>query len=297
MTWLTLHILLELLLAALFGALIGWALRGRRMAAGAQAPDAAVSVEADLKSRARVRELENQLAAQRNEIATLRQTGSARAVIAAPAPGPAPVQPVMQVVTTDTGSENSLSWRNRYLESRVRFLEGKIAEQDDHRAQQIVQAPQPEIDTDEARRLRWRNRYLEGRVRYLEEELVKTGGFRTADTRQLMAEGAVTTATIADVQVLEADKPQLLEAPRGGVPDDLKEIAGVGPKLESVLNSLGVYHFDQIAAWTEREVAWVNAAIAFKGRIEREKWIEQSRLLAQGVETDGKRKYREGKHT
>ncbi|MEZ5938062.1 MAG: hypothetical protein R3C52_07565 [Hyphomonadaceae bacterium] len=71
----------------------------------------------------------------------------------------------------------------------------------------------------------------------------------------------------------------------------------MGPKLEGLLNKLGVYHFDQIASWSEREIAWVNNAIAFKGRIERERWVEQANQLAQGVETDGKRKYKEGKHT
>ena len=54
-------------------------------------------------------------------------------------------------------------------------------------------------------------------------------------------------------------KPELLKKPKGGKGDDLKLIWGVGPKLEKMLNGMGVWHFDQIAAWTAKELAWVDA--------------------------------------
>jgi NADH-quinone oxidoreductase subunit E len=76
------------------------------------------------------------------------------------------------------------------------------------------------------------------------------------------------------------DGPEMLKAARGGKADDLKLIKGVGPKLEGVLNDLGVYHFDQIAAWTEDEVAWVDERLKFKGRIARDGWIAQAKQLA-----------------
>ncbi|MEO0619724.1 MAG: hypothetical protein AAFZ01_10670 [Pseudomonadota bacterium] len=81
-------------------------------------------------------------------------------------------------------------------------------------------------------------------------------------------------------------KPATLDAPRGGKPDDLKQISGVGPKLEGLLHSLGVYHFDQIAGWSQADVAWVDDHLGFKGRIERDDWIGQSRSLASGETTD-----------
>ena len=93
-----------------------------------------------------------------------------------------------------------------------------------------------------------------------------------------------------DDAALEAgDKPQTLDAPRNGAPDDLTRIGGVGPKLARILNEIGVYHFDQIAAWTEDEVAYMDARLSFKGRIGREGWIEQARRLAgaQGAEGAG----------
>jgi len=76
--------------------------------------------------------------------------------------------------------------------------------------------------------------------------------------------------------------PELLTAPRGSGADDLKRISGVGPKLEGVLNSLGFWHFDQIAAWGPAEIAWVDARISFKGRIERDDWVGQARTLMAG---------------
>lgn len=72
-----------------------------------------------------------------------------------------------------------------------------------------------------------------------------------------------------------------LDAPVGE-PDDLMLIKGVGPKLSGTLNSLGVYHFFQIAGWSEADVATVDDKLTFKGRIVRDNWIDQSALLAAG---------------
>ncbi len=83
-----------------------------------------------------------------------------------------------------------------------------------------------------------------------------------------------------------AAQPESLQAPREGQADDLKKLKGVGPKLEQTLNELGFYHFDQIAAWTDEQVAWVDERLKFKGRIERDGWIEQAKVLAAGGEPD-----------
>jgi predicted flap endonuclease-1-like 5' DNA nuclease len=87
----------------------------------------------------------------------------------------------------------------------------------------------------------------------------------------------------AELPLLGAEKePELLEGPRAGNADDLKQLKGVGPKLEGVLNDLGIYHFDQVAAWGPEEIAWVDGRLKFKGRIERDGWIEQAKILAEG---------------
>ena len=82
-------------------------------------------------------------------------------------------------------------------------------------------------------------------------------------------------------------QPAGLEAARDGQPDDLKLIKGVGPKLESLLHELGFYHYDQIAAWGPEEVAWVDQNLkGFKGRVSRDNWVSQAKLLAEGGETE-----------
>ena len=61
--------------------------------------------------------------------------------------------------------------------------------------------------------------------------------------------------------------------------DDLKEISGVGPELEEKLHSIGIYKFEQIAAWTEQNVSEFDDLLSFKGRIERDGWIEKAKAL------------------
>lgn len=73
-------------------------------------------------------------------------------------------------------------------------------------------------------------------------------------------------------------RPRAMAKPKAV--DDLKRIGGVGPKLEKVLNGLGVWTFAQIAAWSPEEVAWVDDYLAFKGRIERDEWLEQAARFA-----------------
>lgn len=93
----------------------------------------------------------------------------------------------------------------------------------------------------------------------------------------------------------EGVRPAALDGPRGGVADDLKKIKGVGPKMEKLLNSLGFYHFDQVAGWSADEVAWVDANLeGFKGRVSRDEWVAQAKLLASGGETAFSKKVDDG---
>ena len=72
-----------------------------------------------------------------------------------------------------------------------------------------------------------------------------------------------------------------------GPPDELTTMKGVGPKVAALLNGLGVTRYDQIAAWSDADVARVDAQLgAFKGRVTRDQWVEQARLLAAGDKTD-----------
>lgn len=84
----------------------------------------------------------------------------------------------------------------------------------------------------------------------------------------------------ASADEIEGEPPEPIPAP--AAPDDLKQISGIGPGIERTLNGLGVYRFHQIAAFTPDNVAWVDHHLRFKGRIAREKWIEQARTLVDG---------------
>jgi NADH-quinone oxidoreductase subunit E len=76
-------------------------------------------------------------------------------------------------------------------------------------------------------------------------------------------------------------KPAALAAAREGKPDDLKIIKGIGPKLEALCHRLGFFHFDQIANWTAEEIAWVDDNLeGFKGRVTRDDWVGQAKVLA-----------------
>ncbi|WP_159589283.1 dipeptide ABC transporter ATP-binding protein [Chelativorans xinjiangense] len=76
----------------------------------------------------------------------------------------------------------------------------------------------------------------------------------------------------------DKNRPPKMRTPR--TPDDLKLISGVGPKLEAMLNGLGIYTYAQIAAWKKAERQWVDEHLKLKGRIEREDWVKQAKALA-----------------
>ena len=95
------------------------------------------------------------------------------------------------------------------------------------------------------------------------------------------AKAAKPAAEEAPAVTVEGVKPaNLLTEARDGQPDDLKKISGVGPKLEGLLHKNGVFHFDQIAAWTPEEIAYMDDQLSFKGRIERDGWIDQAKQFA-----------------
>ena len=74
--------------------------------------------------------------------------------------------------------------------------------------------------------------------------------------------------------------PQSLPAPRDGLQDDLRQIKGIGPKIEAMLHEMGVFHYDQIADWSQPNAEWVDLQLGFKGRVAREQWITQAKALA-----------------
>lgn len=81
-----------------------------------------------------------------------------------------------------------------------------------------------------------------------------------------------------------APKVLYTDGPTDGRPDDLKKIKGIGPKFEADLNAKGVYYFRQIAAWKAKDVKAVEAVMEkFPGRIKRDEWVKQAKVLAKAA--------------
>ncbi|TPL24140.1 MULTISPECIES: NADH-ubiquinone dehydrogenase [unclassified Mesorhizobium] len=102
---------------------------------------------------------------------------------------------------------------------------------------------------------------------------------REAATTVPAAQAGRSADELSDVLLPEDFRqPKAIERP--AKPSDLKKISGIGPKLETVLNGLGIWTFRQIADWSPEEIAWVDDYLSFNGRIVRDDWIAQAAVLA-----------------
>ncbi len=81
-------------------------------------------------------------------------------------------------------------------------------------------------------------------------------------------------------QATETAAPVVVEAEPSSEPQDLKKIRGIGPAIEKKLHALEITHYAQIANFSTEDIERINGKLNFKGRIEREKWIEQAAELA-----------------
>lgn len=111
-----------------------------------------------------------------------------------------------------------------------------------------------------------------------------TGG-ASAKTKAPRAKPAAGKSSPAQ-RAAKAPGAKARAASPAGAADDLKRIGGVGKVIEGKLNAMGIHRYDQIAAWGPKDVAEVDEKLAFKGRVERENWIEQAKTLAAGGETE-----------
>jgi predicted flap endonuclease-1-like 5' DNA nuclease len=168
----------------------------------------------------------------------------------------------------DADVDMLLRWRLLYLERRVAHLQAASA------AEPASVAPPRETQADPDR-WKWRARYLEARVRHLEQRPPQMIAASAAVAEQEAEPVRVTAPPAA-----RRSKPPVLPAARNGAPDDLTLIEGVSLLQQTTLYSLGVFHFEQIAAWSEENVAWVDQYLRLQGRIGEEEWIEQASDLA-----------------
>lgn len=164
----------------------------------------------------------------------------------------------------DADVDALLRWRLLYLERRVAHLQQRAAAP-------AGQTPQPAEAGSDSDRWKWRARYLEARVRHLEQRPAPAPVAAAAPEAERVAPARPARRGV---------KPPVLASARNGAPDDLTLIEGVSLQQQSTFYSLGVFHFDQIAAWTPDEVAWVDQYLRLGGRIEDEEWVEQADELA-----------------
>lgn len=89
-------------------------------------------------------------------------------------------------------------------------------------------------------------------------------------------------------------RPESVKIPESGDIDDIKEISGIGLKIEEILNSLGIYYFEQISEWTPENIDWIENYLSLKRRVKKENWIGQAKLLAAGNHTEFSKKVKRG---
>lgn len=131
------------------------------------------------------------------------------------------------------------------------------------------------------------------REEWVKQAKVLAKGGETAFSKRVR-KGEVSTSTgKGDVGEL-GKKPPVLKSARGGKGDNLTLIDGVGNAIEKKLNAMGIYHFDQIAKWSEDHANWIGNELGFPGRVQRENWIGESRVLASGGMTEHARRVEAG---
>ena len=92
-----------------------------------------------------------------------------------------------------------------------------------------------------------------------------------------------------------AAKPAVLAKARAGGADNLKMIKGVGPVLEKALHTTGVFHFDQVGAWTKADAEWFDDNVkGANGRVIRDGWVKQAKILAKGGTTEFSARVKKG---
>ncbi|MDP3523147.1 MAG: NADH-quinone oxidoreductase subunit E [Hoeflea sp.] len=114
----------------------------------------------------------------------------------------------------------------------------------------------------------------------------KATAAKVSDPTKPATEGKPAKAATGAAAPSLDDKNRPAGIARPQAPDDLQLISGVGPKIEGILHSLGIFTYAQVAAWKKAERDWVDGYLRFKGRIDREDWVKQAKALAKGGEAE-----------
>lgn len=146
-----------------------------------------------------------------------------------------------------------------------------------------VDAPQPPADADAAESpVAAAEADSPGGVAHAQAGPVGDAPVVAAPVESTLVEGARIALDRDQAGAPAVDRPKGIVRPRGGIADDLKMITGISARLEKILNDLGFFHFDQLAAWTPAQVEWIDTYTNSRGRVSRDAWIAQAGALAVG---------------
>ncbi|MBL4646531.1 MAG: polyhydroxyalkanoate depolymerase [Rhizobiales bacterium] len=128
--------------------------------------------------------------------------------------------------------------------------------------------------------------------RYRAEIAPRIRDFMAAHNKNSSTTPAKTSVTEAKpvpkaalVSKTEANLSDLLLSKPQGAADDLKKVTGLGPKFETILNQLGIFHYFQIARLSDKQIAELDDKLPFKGRIVRDNWVQQAEALMSAAVT------------
>lgn len=187
--------------------------------------------------------------------------------------GAPPLEPAREFEAAPAGAAAAAEHAPELIEAAEAALQIADAPLDAVAAPVSAQATEPEAQPEPA----------------TTEHIVQTPPAPAASTPPAAPEAAAQKpAKSKEQKQFPGARPIGLDAARGGTPDDLTKIKGLGPKSAEKLHSLGIYHIDQIAAWNLDNARWIGAALGVPGRVERSKWILQARDMGGGGKEGGK---------
>lgn len=226
---------------------------------------------------------------------------------------PSPTNVVAAKSGPDTSAADEelarLRWRNRYLEGRLAYFEERPEGEADEDStgedagsaavETIEPTPEPVAESSADNENEEEHDDVHPSERMLEalgsddadevtdedpssEELTDDGD--DVDVEDVSAEADGDEQSDAEEQAedeepYEGIQPLSLDSPNGQA-DDLTLITGIGPRIQTILNDYGIWHFSQIADWSPENEAWIDRELNFAGRVSREGWIGQARELA-----------------
>ena len=201
-----------------------------------------------------------------------------------------------------------LRWRNRYLEGRLAYFEERPEGESDEGAadedagstvvEAVEASPEQVAESSADNENDAENDDVHPAERMLEalgsddeesadeapspEELPEEG--EDGEVEDVSAEADDEEQSDAEEsgdeeEQYEGIQPLSLETPNGEA-DDLTLITGIGPRIQTILNDYGIWHFSQIADWSPENEAWIDRELNFAGRVSREGWIGQAKELA-----------------